>query len=269
MDCEFCSVSAFNGRRYRQRPVSEVLDEIESIPQRLLFFLDDNLIGYGKKCEERAIQLFTGMIERKLNKRWWCQVSMNFADSDEVMRLAAKAGCRMVLIGVEAENRDALRELNKRVNISSTYDDVFKRINKHGIVTLGSFIAGMDVDTVESIKARADYALHNKNMSAFIASFLTPLPGTRLYDKMKGRLLYSNYPADWCHFDMTEVVYKPANMTPEELQSLGRTLVRRNLSKLSMCRKFLTTLGATHSLEAAIWAEKFNRSFHKMAYNAI
>ena len=30
MDCEFCSVTAFNGHRYRRRPVEDVLDELET-----------------------------------------------------------------------------------------------------------------------------------------------------------------------------------------------------------------------------------------------
>lgn len=68
MDCEFCSVSAFNGQRFRQRPIKEVLDELESIPQKYIFFIDDNLIGYGRKSEERAIELFKGIIQRKIKK---------------------------------------------------------------------------------------------------------------------------------------------------------------------------------------------------------
>jgi radical SAM superfamily enzyme YgiQ (UPF0313 family) len=57
-DCEFCSVSVFNGKRYRRRPVEEVLDELETIPQKFLFFVDDNLVGYGKKDEERLFLYF-------------------------------------------------------------------------------------------------------------------------------------------------------------------------------------------------------------------
>jgi radical SAM superfamily enzyme YgiQ (UPF0313 family) len=72
MDCHFCSVSAFNGRKYRQRPFEEVLDELEQMPQRMIFFVDDNILGYGKSTEERSINLFKGMIERKLNKTWFC-----------------------------------------------------------------------------------------------------------------------------------------------------------------------------------------------------
>ena len=60
MDCEFCSVTAFNGHRYRQRPVEEVLDELETIPQKFLFFVDDNLIGYGGGLREGRLSYLRG-----------------------------------------------------------------------------------------------------------------------------------------------------------------------------------------------------------------
>ena len=81
MDCYFCSVSPFNGRKYRQRPVEEVLDELESIPQDFVFFVDDNILGYGEGAEERAIGLFKGMVMRKMGKSWFCQASINFGDN--------------------------------------------------------------------------------------------------------------------------------------------------------------------------------------------
>jgi radical SAM superfamily enzyme YgiQ (UPF0313 family) len=61
MNCDFCSVTIFNGSRYRKRPVEKVLDELQTIPQKMVFFVDDNIIGYGKNDEERAIALFKGM----------------------------------------------------------------------------------------------------------------------------------------------------------------------------------------------------------------
>jgi radical SAM superfamily enzyme YgiQ (UPF0313 family) len=72
MDCRFCSVTTFNGRRYRRRPVEDVLDELASLPQKLLFFVDDNIIGYGRESREQALALFLGMVERRLKKWWFC-----------------------------------------------------------------------------------------------------------------------------------------------------------------------------------------------------
>lgn len=129
MDCEFCSVTAFNGQRFRRRPAQEVLAELESINNKMIFFVDDNIIGYGKKSREIAISIFQGMVQRKMNKLWFCQVSLNFAD-DEVLLWARKAGCQMVFIGLEAENIDSLKEINKKLNLIKGidgYTDAFKR----------------------------------------------------------------------------------------------------------------------------------------------
>jgi radical SAM superfamily enzyme YgiQ (UPF0313 family) len=95
MNCEFCSVTAFNGQRYRRRPPEDVLDELETISQKMLFFVDDNIIGYGKESRKQALALFKGMVERKLDKLWFCQASLNFADDEEVLHWAGQAGCRL------------------------------------------------------------------------------------------------------------------------------------------------------------------------------
>ena len=49
MDCTFCSVTAFNGRRFRRRPLDSVIEELEQIPQRMVAIVHDNIIGYGKQ----------------------------------------------------------------------------------------------------------------------------------------------------------------------------------------------------------------------------
>ncbi len=159
MDCEFCSVTAFNGRRYRRRPPEEVLDELETIPQKMLFFVDDNIIGYGRESREQALAIFRGMVERKMDKWWFCQASLNFADDEDVLRWAGRAGCTMVFLGLEAEEVDALAEVKKRLNLRrgvESYEEAFRRIHRAGIAVLGAFIFGMDGDTPEKLRHRAD-----------------------------------------------------------------------------------------------------------------
>lgn len=142
MDCDFCSVTAYNGRRYRRRPAAQVLDELETIPDDLLFFVDDNIIGYGSECRAQALAIFQGMVERGIEKRWFCQASVNVADDPEVLDWASRAGCRMIFLGIEAEDVDALTEVNKRLNLKrgvSSYAQTFDRIHQAGIAVLGAF----------------------------------------------------------------------------------------------------------------------------------
>lgn len=268
MDCEFCCVTAFNGRQYRQRPVEDVLDELETIRQKRVFFVDDNIIGYGKKAEERAISLFKGMIEREIRKDWFCQASMNFADNEEVLEYAAKSGCRMVFLGVEAEDVNALREVNKKLNVQvqNTYEETFHRINRYGIAVLGAFIYGMDTDTSEAIRSRTDYILRS-GVDVMQVTFLTPLPGTRLANKLgqEGRLLYTDFPADWDHYDMTEVVHKPLRMEPDELRTTMFESVSRLYSRTSLSQKFVKTWRSTRSFTTAMWAYTSNMNYCNVA----
>jgi len=270
MDCEFCSVTALNGHRYRQRPVDSVLDELEKIPKTLVFFVDDNIIGYGKAAAERAIRLFKGIIDREINKEWFCQASMNFADNEEVLEYAAKSGCRMVFLGVEAENEAALRQTNKKLNIKigiDAYEEVFRRINAHGIAVLGAFIYGTDNDTPGTLHGRTDYILRS-GVDVMQTTYLTPLPGTRLFEMLEneGRLFYTDFPDDWRRYDMTQVIHRPLLLKPLELKSAMHESNRRLYSRRTLLRKFLKTWFATRDFRTAMWAYSSNRNYRNVAH---
>ena len=268
MDCEFCSVTAFNGRRYRRRPAEEVLAELATIPQKMLFFVDDNIIGYGQKSREQALALFKGMAARKLEKHWFCQASLNFADDEEVLHWAGKAGCKMVFLGLEAEEVDALTEVNKKLNLKvgvDAYTAAFRRIQRAGIAVLGAFIFGMDNDTPERLQRRARYMM-GPGIDVMQTTVLTPLPGTRLFERYRQeeRLLYSDFPKDWDHYDMTEVTHWPGKMTPEELARLNNYLNKQMYAKRVLARKALQTLWHTKNITAATFAWHSNFSYRNV-----
>ncbi len=269
MNCEFCSVTAFNGRRYRRRPPDEVLDELETIPQKMLFFVDDNIIGYGRKSRRQALQLFKGMTERKLDKLWFCQASLNFADDEEVLHWASKAGCKMVFLGLEAEEVDALTEINKRLNLKlgvNSYTEALHRIQHAGIAVLGAFIFGMDSDTPEKLRRRARYMMSSR-VDVMQTTVLTPLPGTRLFERylQEGRLLYTDFPRDWDHYDMTEVTYLPGKMTPNELTRWNNQLNNQMYARNVLARKALQTLWHTHDMTATAFAWSSNLNYRNVS----
>jgi radical SAM superfamily enzyme YgiQ (UPF0313 family) len=262
MDCEFCSVAAFNGRHYRRRPAEDVLAELEMIPQKMLFFVDDNIIGYGKESRDQTLAIFKGMVERKLNKWWFCQASLNFADDEEVLEWAGKAGCKMVFIGLEAEETDALAEVNKRLNIKrgvDSYAKAFQRIQRAGIAVLGAFIFGMDGDTTVKLDRRARYMIHS-GIDVMQMTILTPLPGTRLYEHYlkEGRLLYTHLPGDWDYFDMTEVTYHPGSMEPDVLISTMERLNRSVYAWPVLIKKAMHTLWRTRQVSTLMFALNSN-----------
>jgi radical SAM superfamily enzyme YgiQ (UPF0313 family) len=270
LDCDFCSVSAFNGLRYRRRPPSDVLDELEKIPQKLIFFVDDNIIGYGKKSRQIALELFKGMVDRGIDKHWFCQASINVADDEEILHWAGKAGCRMIFLGIEAEDSDALTDVNKKLNIkrggADAYEQIFERIHNAGIAVLGAFIFGMDQDTPDKLVNRAQYML-DSSIDVMQVTALTPLPGTRLFARLKeeGRLLYTNFPQDWDRYNLTEVVHQPVHMKADEFSEIMRACMKKLYDPLVLKAKARQTLKVTGRWDATEFAYQSNKNYQSVA----
>jgi radical SAM superfamily enzyme YgiQ (UPF0313 family) len=266
MDCEFCSVTAFNGRTYRQRPVGEVLDEIEGLERREFFFSDDNILSYGKNAEERAIQLFRGMVERGLNKHWVSQVGIDFGNNPEVLKWARKSGCLAVFIGFESSSEESLQHMHKARNLKfgvSRYKETIKRIHSYGIGVHGAFICGSDGDRKDVFQRTTDFILNSQIDSATI-TILTPLPGTRLYDKMRseGRLLRTDYPRDWKCYDTTQAVFMPKHMTPDELEEGVYQIYKDLTSRATSLRRALSSFIQTKNPGVAAIAYSLNRGLN-------
>jgi radical SAM superfamily enzyme YgiQ (UPF0313 family) len=269
MDCEFCSVTAFHGRTYRQRPVEEVLDEIEALNCRDFFFSDDNIVNYGEKAEQRAIQLFRGMVERGLNKRWASQVGIDFASNPEVLKWAQESGCLAVAIGFESINEETLEEMHKVRNLKvgvKNYKEVIKRIHDHGIGVHGGLVLGGDGDRKDIFQRTTELILDSKIDSTLI-TILTPLPGTRLYERLRseGRLLRTNYPDDWKHYDLGEPVFRPKHMTPEELGEGVYQVYKQTTSRVTSLKRAFNSLIKTKSLPFTLIAYSLNRGFGSLA----
>jgi radical SAM superfamily enzyme YgiQ (UPF0313 family) len=240
MDCDFCSVTAFNGREYRVRPIEEVLDELESISSRDIFFVDDNLIGYGRNSTERAKDLFKGMIERNLNKRWACQAAVNFGADDELLSLAQESGCFAVLIGFESDDPNDLLDMNKKLNLRFQYKELLKNFNKHRMFVYGAFIFGTERETRQSMWRKTRFICRNR-IDVIQATTMTPLPGTRLFEKasQEGRLIYTDFPRDWQRYHMWEYTYQIKGLEKEEFAGIMKKCMNRIFSKWTMSKKLL------------------------------
>jgi len=209
--CSFCSVSSFFGRAHRSRSLPQVLEEIKTLPRKLLIFVDDNLVGDPGFAKE----LFAAMVPMK--KRWIAQSSISIAEDPELLDLAARSGCIGLLIGFESLSPEVLRSIGKRVNLRRRYDDAVRRIHERGIHIQASFIFGFDGDTPEGIRSTVQFVKENRLTGANYCH-LTPFPGTKLYADLEreGRILHR----DWSRYDRQNVVFQPRQFTPAELQQL-------------------------------------------------
>ena len=211
LNCSFCSVTAFNGAHYRMRSITDVVREFQLIREKRVLVVDDNLVGTRPEHIARAKDLFHAIAQAGLKKEWIAQATINFADDEELMKLAAKAGCRGVFIGFESSTPEGLRELGKKFNLLRARDfrASVRRIQQHNILVVGSFIIGLDIDEPGIGRRIADtasrYGVDNLN-----ALFLTPLPGTRLWDQLKteDRITLNEFPEDWKYYTLTYPVAK-------------------------------------------------------------
>ncbi len=255
LNCSFCSVTAFNGAHYRQRSIPDVVREFQLIREKHVLVVYENLIGTRPEHIARAKDLFRAVAQANLGKEWLAQATINFADDEELLALAAKAGCRGVFIGFESPTAEGLRELGKKFNLLKGRDfrASVRRIQRHHILVVGSFIIGLDIDESGIGKRIAEvagqYGVDNLN-----ALFLTPLPGTRLWDRMKseGRIAFDTFPEDWKYYTLTFPVarYKHLSLDGiiEEMLSCDRVfysmprILRRVWSNLRQRRKPLISL---------------------------
>jgi len=230
LNCTFCSVTEFNGARYRQRPIAEVVEEFRTIPETRVLIVDDNLIGRRPQHIERAKELFRALAAANTGKSWIGQTTVNIADDEELLALAQKAGCVGLFIGFESVAPEGLPELGRKSAMLSGRNApaAVERIHQHGMLVVGSFIMGLDSDRPgvgPLIAAEAlRYGLDNINVL-----FLTPLPGTRLWKELEaeGRIGMDDFPGDWQYYTLNYPVarykYLSVDRIVQEMTHCNRT----------------------------------------------
>jgi len=268
MDCAFCSVTAFNGRRYRRRPLESVVEELLQIPQRLVMIADDNLVGYGAKDREWAASFFEAILRRRIKKYFFAQASLQIGEDKELLKLAAAAGVRILFVGMESINPDSLAAYNKHVNLRQMrlhqYRCLVENIRKSGIACLGAFMLGGDHEDIRVFRETLKF-IQSAGIDILQLTKPTPLPGTKFWYQLQseGRILNQNFPAAWDDYRLTKLVYKPALMSIEDVYA-GSTYLRcRFYSFGATVERTVKTLLSTRSPTATILSFMINRSYCK------
>jgi radical SAM superfamily enzyme YgiQ (UPF0313 family) len=210
--CDFCYKEAFfeGGKGFYTQAVDDALAEIERLPGRHLYFLDDHLFGNVRF----AAALFDGM--RGMNRVWQAAGTVSSVLRPGLLERAAEAGLRSLFVGFETLSADNLREQGKLQNLHRDYGAAIKRLHDHNVMVNGSFVFGMDGDDASVFDRTVAWAVE-QGIETATFHILTPYPGTALHARMRreGRLLHE----DWDRYDTRHTVYRPARMTPEELEA--------------------------------------------------
>lgn len=191
--CDFCSVMNYLGNTIRKKPVHKVIEEIKAAPPfNYIFFTDDNIIGDPAYAKE----LFAAI--KPLKIKWYSQASTNLVHHPDLIEAAAESGCMGLLIGLETNNRDKLKQMKKHQNNPDSYHKLFSLLKKHDILADVSILFGVEgEDEAAFLSMVSD--LKKLNAHFMYLFFLTPLPGTQFESEIekKKRRLFD----DWSLYD--------------------------------------------------------------------
>ncbi|MDF2548530.1 MAG: Fe-S oxidoreductase [Anaerosolibacter sp.] len=207
--CDFCYNSCKNAlETYVNRPVDDVIKDIKALKTTHIMFIDDNFIGNPKWTKELLKAI------KPLKLKWNAAVTSNIVDMPELLDEMKEAGCQSLFIGFESINSKSLASVHKIQNTVSRYEKLVDEIHKRGIMINASFVFGLDEDDGSVFKNTLAWIVKNK-IETVTSHILTPYPGTKLYASFieENRIVDFNL----SNYNTAHVVYKPKNMTAEEL----------------------------------------------------
>ena len=245
--CDFCYKDAFfeGGKGFYTQQVDEALAEIDRLPGRHLYFLDDHLLGHQKFANE----LFTGM--QGMNRVFQGASTVDAILRGNLIEKAAEAGLRSLFVGFETLSTENLKSSNKKQNLGRSYQEAIQRLHSLGIMINGSFVFGLDNDGPEVFRQTVDWAVQ-QGITTSTFHILTPYPGTKLYQDMeaKGRILTRN----WDLYDTRHVVYQTNLLSATELKQGYDWAYREFYSWSNIAKASLTHTNLKHQLKHFAYA---------------
>jgi hypothetical protein len=239
--CSFCYKEAFfaGGRGFYTQRVDQALAEIERLPGRHLYFLDDHLFGDVRF----ASALFEAM--RGMGRLWQAAGTVASVLRPGLLEKAVACGLRSLFVGFETLDAENLRAQRKPQNLRRDYGEAIRRLHGLGVMVNGSFVFGMDEDDESVFDRTVEWAVGQGIETA----------GTVTFQQMEaqGRILHR----DWDLYDTRHVVFRPARLRAEALEAgYGRAYREfyrwRNIVRGAATKP--TTAGAVrHAAYAAGW----------------
>ena len=211
--CTFCTTPAIFGRRFRQRRIEDIVEEMraarEAFNTRMFIFSDDDVAGNHRW----ALDLFEAI--RPLGVKWASQCDILISANDRLLAAMRDSGCLGLILGLESPKAGTLAEAGKRYADAGEYVRRIRKIQSYGISIWGSFIFGFDSDNWRDCMNAVRFA-QRSGMCMSCYPILTPYPGTAVFDRYRseGRLTTQ----DWDKYNGSTVVYEPKRMTVNELR---------------------------------------------------
>jgi radical SAM superfamily enzyme YgiQ (UPF0313 family) len=248
--CDFCYKEAFfeGGRSFYTQTVDAALAEIDRLPGRHLYFLDDHLFGDRKF----AAALFDGM--RGMGRLWQAASTVNAVLLPGLLERAVDCGLRSLFVGFESLSPANLLDQRKFQNLRRDYAQAIRRLHDLGVMINGSFVFGMDGDDASVFDRTVGWAIE-QGIETATFHILTPYPGTALHQRLAAQRRITVH--DWDLYDTRHAVFRPARMSAGELEQGYRRVYRefyrwRSIARGAAAHRDLRA-GLRHAAYAAGW----------------
>jgi anaerobic magnesium-protoporphyrin IX monomethyl ester cyclase len=178
---------------------------------RALQFVDDNFT----LNPTRAIRLSEKIIKQGWDLIWgaWSHVD-TVVNNPGMVRMMAKAGLKRTFLGFESGSQEVLNGYGKKALIRDAVK-AMEILKENDVRVTGGFILGALNETKDMMKETINFA-KRLNPSTAQFSILTPYPGTKLYERVKDRLLTKNWEIYTCLYP----TIKLDHVSPEQLRRL-------------------------------------------------
>lgn len=236
INCDFCSVTAFNGKKMRNFKIDQLLKDIDELAgdrkgvDRFFFLTDDNIVGNPKF----AMEFFEALKGLKIH--WISQATVQMARNEKLLKAASDSGCSAIFYGFESLEQDAVYGTGKKFKVQE-YEEIIKRTHDAGIILLyGAFIFGLPGDTLAVFDKTADFCIKNQVEMVQLTT-VTPLPGARLWKALQESGLPMSQ--DWSKYDLVTPSVMPAeweffkknNITPQQATKLANKAYKKIFSE--------------------------------------
>lgn len=227
--CGFCYLSTEGLHMpYRLRDPEQIVDEFRKDGRPYAVFIDNNL-GSRPDYLRRLCRAL-----RPLEKIWSAAVTIDVTDDPSLVREMALAGCTGVFIGFESLTNQNLEDSRKKSPRPEDYERRVGILHENGIQVNGSFVLGFDHDRPDVFERLVEW-IEKCRLECATFHILTPYPGTPLFRQMEseGRILHRN----WELYDTAHAVFRPRQMSPEELEKGYAWCYRRLFSHRSIWQR--------------------------------
>jgi len=209
--CTYC-YRTFRGR-VRTRSPRRLIEEIDFLQKNYgikeFAFYDDTFTMFKKQVREFCEII----IKDKIDVTWSCFTRADCVD-EPLLSLMVKAGCHLILFGVESADEQILKNINKNISLEQATTTV-RLARRLGLETRAAFMFGNQGETEETIKKTIAFA---KKLDPDEAQFniAMPYPGTELFNWAKEKKYIKSF--DWDDYNYSGAVLELPDLTRAKLR---------------------------------------------------